>query len=60
MHSQILKVSRNLCRELARGSNDQGARASARPIHQLMKDGEQEGSGLAAARDCAGQQITPG
>jgi hypothetical protein len=54
MDRQALKVGQDLCRELARGRENQGASASARPIHKLMEDGKQEGSGLAATRDCTG------
>src|SRR5229473_4451578 len=47
----------DLCRELARWSENERARRAARLGHEAVEDGQDERGGLAAARHGAGEKV---
>ena len=51
-------IRENLKGQLARRSQDEGPRCSSLSVHHLVKDGEEECSGLSAAGGRAGEKVS--
>ena len=57
VYGDLLELLDDLRRELTRRRHDQGARRAARPLEQLVKNGQEERGGLAASRHRAGEHV---